>query len=93
MNLLALAITWYSMISLLTFGAFLLDKRAAVRGSTRISERTLHTFEAMGGWPGALIAVRTIRHKNRRRGYRLILWAITIVHVAAWIGAVRLTRS
>jgi uncharacterized membrane protein YsdA (DUF1294 family) len=75
----------YAVMSAITFLAFWRDKRAAARSRWRTSETTLHLLELMGGWPGALLAQSMLRHKSSKRSYRLCLWAIILLHVAAWI--------
>lgn len=75
----------YVGASVLTAGAYALDKRAAVRGRRRVPERTLHTMELLGGWPGALLVRGPLRHKTRKHSYRLTLGAIIALHLAAWI--------
>jgi uncharacterized membrane protein YsdA (DUF1294 family) len=74
----------YAAMSLATFIAFLLDKRAARLDRRRTPERTLHLLELLGGWPGALAAAYLIRHKNRKAAYMAILFLIAIGHAAAW---------
>ena len=74
----------YAVMSALAFALYAADKRRAERGAWRISEATLHAVEMLGGWPGALLAQRIIRHKRRKPAYMLVFWAIVIVHVAAW---------
>ena len=59
------------------------DKRAARRGSTRIPETRLHLLELAGGWPGALLAQRWLRHKNRKLRYQFAFWACAVLHETA----------
>ncbi len=77
----------YALISGVTFVAYALDKRAARRGSRRTAERTLHLLEFAGGWPGALLAQRTLRHKTRKVSYQIVFWAIVALHAGMWIAA------
>ena len=74
----------YALMSGITFVVYALDKRAAVRDQRRTPERTLHTLELLGGWPGALLAQRVIRHKNRKGSYQLVFWAIVALHALGW---------
>jgi uncharacterized membrane protein YsdA (DUF1294 family) len=72
-------------MSVVAFQAYLVDKRAAVRDRRRIPEITLHLLELLGGWPGALLAQRLIRHKNAKLSYQAVFWVIVMIHVAGWI--------
>lgn len=62
----------YQFISInwVTFLAYWVDKRAAIRGGWRIPERNLHALEMLGGWSGALIAQKVLHHKNKKKSYR-----------------------
>jgi uncharacterized membrane protein YsdA (DUF1294 family)/cold shock CspA family protein len=71
---------WVGIASLLTFFIYRDDKRRAENGEWRISEFRLHFLEAIGGWPGALLAQRVIRHKCSKVSYNLSLWMIIISH-------------
>lgn len=65
----------YAAMSLVTFFAYGLDKRAARRGTRRIPEATLHVLSLLGGWPGALVAHGLLRHKTRKQPFRAVFWA------------------
>lgn len=68
-------------MSLATFVAYGLDKRRAVNGCRRISERTLHLLAFLGGWPGALIGQRQFRHKTQKVTFRIVFWIVVILHL------------
>jgi uncharacterized membrane protein YsdA (DUF1294 family) len=59
------------------------DKSAAEQGRWRTSESTLHTIAPMGGWPGALLARRTFRHKTTKQAFRTIFWSTVIANCVA----------
>lgn len=61
------------------------DKRRAMTNSWRVPEIYLHCFELMGGWPGALLAQKAFRHKNRKGRYRRVFWEIVILHCLIWV--------
>ncbi len=73
----------YTGASLLTFLAYALDKSAAIRGRWRISEQTLHAFSLAGGWPGALIAQRWLRHKSKKATFQATFRVTVAVNIAA----------
>ena len=75
----------YFGASLVAIVAYWRDKRAATRGQWRTPERTLHTIELLGGWPGALLAQRLFRHKTRDPSYRLVFLGIIALHGLLWI--------
>lgn len=73
----------YLLTSLATFIAYALDKSAARHNRWRIRENTLHAFGLAGGWPGALIAQTTLRHKSRKMPFGAVLWTTAILHCGA----------
>ena len=74
----------YALASLITFVAFALDKRAAALNRWRTPERTLHLLELLGGWPGALVAIVTLRHKNRKGSFLVVTFLIVAAHIGVW---------
>ena len=84
LSILATGYLWSTLLaSGLCFVMYFLDKRAAQRKRWRISEKTLHTFEALGGWPGALLGQQWFRHKTQKFGFKAILWMIIAIHIIA----------
>lgn len=77
----------YAALSLTTFIAYAIDKSAARRGAWRTKEGTLHTLGLAGGWPGALIAQQTLRHKSKKTSFRSVFWVTVLVNCAglAWL--------
>jgi uncharacterized membrane protein YsdA (DUF1294 family) len=77
----------YVVLSAVLFAVYGLDKRAAVRGTWRTPEVTLHLLAAAGGWPGALAAQRLFRHKTRKQPFQAIYWCTVAANLAAlaWI--------
>jgi uncharacterized membrane protein YsdA (DUF1294 family) len=79
---------WYAVASLIAFATYAVDKGQAGAEGPRVSERALHALEAIGGWPGALVAQRQFRHKTRKPRFQLIFWLIVTAHLgtaAAWL--------
>jgi uncharacterized membrane protein YsdA (DUF1294 family) len=76
-----------ALMSLVCFITYGLDKRQAVNGGRRVSERTLHVMAFVGGWPGALIGQRHFRHKTQKVKFRIVFWLVVVLHVGI-VGAV-----
>jgi uncharacterized membrane protein YsdA (DUF1294 family) len=74
-------------MSVACFIAYGLDKRQAINGGRRVSERTLHLMAFLGGWPGALMAQRHFRHKTQKAPFRIVFWIVVVLHVGV-VGAV-----
>lgn len=74
-----IALIW----NLLTFFAYWLDKYAAQQGQWRTSEQTLHILELLGGWPGAWMAQRLLRHKSNKASFLATYRATVFLHFTA----------
>ena len=72
----------YAVAGLASFGLYAIDKSAAVAGRGRIPERTLLAVDLAGGWPGALVAQRLLRHKTRKTSFRVRFWLAVVAHAA-----------
>jgi len=72
-------------LSLITFVVYAFDKAAARNGTWRTPESTLHLLGLCGGWPGALIAQETFRHKSKKRSFRLVFWATAFMNCATLV--------
>lgn len=82
-NLSRFLVIGYAALSLIAFVAYAIDKSAAQRGAWRISEGTLLFLGLAGGWPGALIAQETLRHKSRKTSFRAVFWVTVLMNCAA----------
>lgn len=71
----------YAVVSVLTFIAYALDKSAARNRRWRIQESTLHLFALIGGWPGALLAQEWLRHKSRKKEFRVVFWVTVVINL------------
>lgn len=76
---------WYLAASFVTFLIYANDKSAARKGDQRTSEQTLFVFGLVGGWPGALIAQETLRHKSKKRSFQIVFAITVILNCAALI--------
>lgn len=88
-----LTLAIYVVMSVATLATFAWDKRAATNARPRVPERTLHILELLGGWPGALLAMKMVRHKNRKARFWMVTAAIVALHAVAWVGLWWLLRS
>ncbi len=74
----------YLAASCLAFVYYAIDKHAAVYHLERVSELRLHLTELVGGWPGAWLAQRLLRHKTIKKSFRRVFWLIVLGHGALW---------
>lgn len=73
----------YFMASCVAYLAYVFDKAASLKGQWRTPEKTLHLFSLVGGWPGAMLAQRTLRHKTQKRSFQVTYWATVVLNCAA----------
>lgn len=73
----------YLGASAVAYLAYWLDKSAARADQWRTKESTLHLLGLVGGWPGALLAQRVLRHKSRKRSFQLVFWPSVILNCGA----------
>lgn len=79
----------YLITSAITFAIYARDKTAARNSGRRTAEKTLHILAVVGGWPGAMVAQRTFRHKTLKRSFRWVFWltvGLNLAVVAALFG-------
>jgi len=84
---------FYLAASAVAFAVYAADKSAARAGRRRTPENTLILLGLVGGWPGALVAVQTLRHKTKKAGFLAALWLSVVLNVAVlvallWAGSV-----
>ena len=77
---LLLAYTGMSTAAYLTY-AF--DKLAALKNRRRVPENVLHMLGLLGGWPGAALAQKTMRHKTQKRSFQVAFWITVALNCAA----------
>ncbi len=75
----------YAFMSLLSFGAYSVDKDRSIQGQRRTPEADLHLLDFLGGWPGGMLARQLFRHKNRKVSFRIESALIIAFHVVAWV--------
>lgn len=82
----------YLVASTVTFLAYGIDKSAAQSNRWRTKESTLHIFGLVGGWPGALLAQKTLRHKSKKEEFQSIFW-VTVFANCFTLGWLLTTKS
>ena len=69
------------VMSAVTFGVFVYDKRQAERGGRRVREFVLLTLSLLGGAIGGLLAMHLVRHKIRVYYFSWGLPIMIVLHV------------
>ena len=70
----------YLVASIVCFVVYAVDKSAAGAARRRVPERTLLTLGILGGWPGAIVAQQTLRHKTQKASFRKAFWGTVVVN-------------
>lgn len=86
--------TWMLAWSVVGFVVYAVDKQAAKAGKDsrgsgkkrRVSERSLHGIALIGGFVGAGLGRRLLRHKTRKPVFGVVLWIAAILHGALITG-------
>lgn len=78
---------WLTVINIITFAVFGIDKKKAIDGKFRIKELTLFVLSLLGGSLGGLIAMHIFHHKTRKWYFKFGIPLILIAWVAliAWL--------
>lgn len=74
-----------TVLSVITFIMFWLDKKFAVGNHWRIPERTLMFMASVGGSAGALIAMEFFRHKTSKEPFPRLIPRIIIIQLVIYI--------
>ncbi|MFZ6687199.1 DUF1294 domain-containing protein [Undibacterium sp. SXout11W] len=75
-------IAHYALLSGVIFIFYLVDKQAARKHRYRIPERRLLILSLLGGWPGAMLAHRYLRHKSSKTAFLRWFSFMVLLH---WI--------
>lgn len=78
-----IAFAAYALMSVASFGAYAMDKSAARVRGRRTPESTLLLLGLLGGWPGALLAQRLLRHKTAKASFQASFWITVALNVGA----------
>jgi uncharacterized membrane protein YsdA (DUF1294 family) len=86
------------LVSVFGYVVYAAEKNRARRGDWRVPEQSLHLVELIGGWPGAFVAQRRLRHKCSKVSYQIVFWIIVWAHqfvaldfVLGWVLVRRVT--
>jgi len=74
----------YLMLSITSFVFYRMDKIAAQQRYWRTPESALHLMSLFCGWPGALIAQQTLRHKSSKLSFRIKFILTMLINLAAF---------
>jgi uncharacterized membrane protein YsdA (DUF1294 family) len=70
---------WLGFMTVATFVAYAVDKRAARSGARRIPERTLFALNLAGGFIGGWLGMWLLHHKTLHTSFRLVQTAATVL--------------
>lgn len=69
------------MINFVAFALMGIDKRRAIRHAWRIPEKTLFISALLGGSIGAILGMKTFRHKTKHLSFQIGMPAILIIQI------------
>jgi uncharacterized membrane protein YsdA (DUF1294 family)/cold shock CspA family protein len=78
-----LVLVAYLLASCVAYLTYAFDKSASLKGQWRTPESTLHLFSVIGGWPGAMLAQRVLRHKTQKQSFQVTYWVTVVLNCAA----------
>lgn len=83
----------YAAASVVTFLLYHGDKRAAQTHQWRVPESRLLLAGLLGGWPGAIVAQQTLRHKSAKASFRAAFWGTVVLNLGAVVAWAVLGRA
>lgn len=69
------------LLSIITYFAYSLDKRKAIKGRWRTKEKTLLLMSFLFGSLGGIIAMYTKRHKNKHWYFVFVNFSSLVIHL------------
>lgn len=75
----------YGVASVVTYLLYHADKRAAQARSWRVPEARLLLAGLLGGWPGAIVAQQTLRHKSAKASFRAAFWVTVVLNLGGLV--------
>ena len=83
MNILKLLLIYITLVSVITFIVFGIDKLKAKKSWWRIPESTLMVLAVIGGSIGALLGMYVFHHKTLHKKFTIGIPVILILQIAA----------
>lgn len=80
-----IVIIYISIINIVTFCAFGVDKTKAKLGKYRIAEKVLLGLSALGGSVGGLIGMQIFHHKTKHVAFKLGIPVIIVVQYVLFL--------
>ena len=71
----------FLVINLIAFVLIGYDKQLAIKNKSRISEKTLLVWVAVGGTIGSSLAMSIFRHKTAKTSYLLKFFGIVLIQI------------
>jgi len=79
-------VLWLYLVgSGVAFLAYAWDKSSARNNRWRTPESTLHLYALLGGWPGALVAQKLLRHKSSKQSFQVTFWGTVVLNCGGLI--------
>lgn len=79
----------YPLFSAVTWLVYRKDKQAAGSGRWRTPESTLQLLALLGGWPGAWLAHKHLRHKSSKSSFQLTFRVMVALNLAGLLWLAR----
>ncbi|MDU7166063.1 DUF1294 domain-containing protein [Finegoldia magna] len=76
---------YFLIINLITFLAFLIDKRKAVHNKYRTCENVLIFLCIIGGFIGALNSMVIFKHKLYKKKFTITIPIISLIYITAYV--------
>lgn len=86
-TLVVFVLSYFVLISLITFAVTYADKRKAIKSKRRVPEKTLFLLAFMGGSVAEYLTMKVIRHKTLHKRFMIGLPIIIILQILAIVTA------
>ena len=73
---------YFICINLISVAVFITDKRKAIKGNRRVSEKTLFALCFLGGSVGMYLTMKAIRHKTLHKRFMIGIPLIIFFQIA-----------